>query len=147
MSSTQETETWSEPSWHPPTTKIHRRKLDWVLVEDVSILRRPRDWGEVVQIKWDKLPALGFKTLEANTTSFYWTGVCVTVTDLLLDHKNRMDFSFKKGQRKKQHTRGKAYVVERGGAKNVSPKDAMHLVAVLWIIVSFSFYYKFKVSL
>lgn len=40
-----------------------------------------------------------------------------------------MILSFKKG--KKQHIREKAYVVEWGGAKKISPKDAMHLVVVL----------------
>ena len=57
--------------------------------------------------------------------------------DLLLDHKNRGSFHFKKGKKKrgkKQHTGGRGgggYVVEWGRAKKISPKDAMHLVVVL----------------
>lgn len=60
-----------------------RRKLHWVLVEDVSILRR-RGRGALrggLQRKWDKLPILDFGTLLwANTTNFYW--ICVFVWEL-----------------------------------------------------------------
>lgn len=42
-----------------------------------------------------------------------------------------MILSFKKGKKEKAAYKGKAYVVEWGGAKKISPKDAMHLVVVL----------------
>lgn len=43
-----------------------------------------------------------------------------------------MILSFKKGKKAAyEGGRGGVYVVEWGGAKEISPKDAMHLVVVL----------------
>jgi len=47
---------------------------------------------------------------------------------MILSFKKERD---KKKKRKKAAYKGKAYVVEWGGAKKSSPKNAMHLVVVL----------------
>lgn len=93
-----------------------------------------------LQRKWDKLPIRDFGTLNlAITTHFYW--ICVSVRELQAFFwtikTEGWYFHLKKGKSSIQG--GKAYVVEWGGAKKISPKDAMHLVVVLWIIVSFFF--------
>lgn len=109
--------------------------------------QRQKCGGGGVQRKWDKLPSLDFRTLGQHDK--YLLDLCVSVRMQACSWtiKTEDDPFIKKGK-KKQHTRGEAYVVEwGGGAKEISPKDAMHLVVVLWIIVSFSFYYKFEVSL
>lgn len=67
--------------------------------------------------------------MEANTTESYRQVAVLTFRDWFLDHKTEDPFVLK--MEKKQHTREKAYVVEWGGAKEISPKGAMHLVVVL----------------
>lgn len=118
MASMYETRFWSGRSWHPSTMKIHWRG------------NSTRSWLKMWAFSEERSVSVGL--LQRNETNFpfltlghYYKPklhisigfVCLLlrITDLLLDHKNRgWSFHLKK---EKAAYKGKAYVVEWGGAK------------------------------
>lgn len=151
---------WSECSWHTPTMKIHQggnsagsRLNIWASSKDRL------GWGGGGVTKKMRQTAhfshFGTLLLVNTTISIWFVCLCENYRPALGPFKKKKKRKNQQAdpfisKRKKSSIQGeKAYVVEWGRAKKKkkSPKDAMHLVVVLWIIVSFSFYYKFKVSL